>query len=409
MDYEIEVVSKQVVFVRADKKEEAFEIARDKALMKLPDQMDCRVISVMASKKTSSEPVCQKAEEDEEETSSLVKRDSKLQYRKNANVALNEETFPDESFRMYLTRFDIDNDGVLCETERAAVTEIDTWNTSIAVKDYTGLSFFPNLKTLKCSPIHTFVTLDVSGNTALETLYCLSCEIGFLDLSCNPALKELNLYKSALSSLSVSENPALEHMQISATGLKTLELSGAPALKTLLCNNNPLETLDLGMNKSLRHIDISGCSRLNTLDVSACSLLTDALKNGNYKASFFSWTYYTEEAFVSFSPLQISFFTDSVVADFDANGGNGCVKTMLIRPKEFLVLPECTYTVPEGKKFLGWKIGEMVYQPGEKIIISKNLTVFAVWKDSSAQEDPLRNRKVTQQNDFLGCSSAFSS
>jgi hypothetical protein len=40
-------------------------------------------------------------------------------------VTINGESFPDETFRNYVSRFDTDEDGVLNEDEIAAVTEID--------------------------------------------------------------------------------------------------------------------------------------------------------------------------------------------------------------------------------------------------------------------------------------------
>ena len=44
-------------------------------------------------------------------------------------------------------------------------------------------------------------------------------------------------------------------------------------------------------------------------------------------------------------------------------------------------LPECGYTAPSGKKFKVWEADGKEYAPGDVIIVSKNITVTAVWED----------------------------
>ena len=85
-------------------------------------------------------------------------------------VPLNIYTFPDETFREYIsTQFDSDDDGILDTAEREAVTEIDVHEKNI--RDLYGIQFFPNLKKLVCYK-NQLTSLDVSQNSALEYLDC---------------------------------------------------------------------------------------------------------------------------------------------------------------------------------------------------------------------------------------------
>ena len=71
------------------------------------------------------------------------------------------------------------------------------------------------------------------------------------------------------------------------------------------------------------------------------------------------------------------------VVSFDAN--NGTEET--ITPENTLgavTLPECAFTAPEGMIFAGWQVGDdenNLYQPGEKITVTANTVVKAVWTD----------------------------
>lgn len=45
------------------------------------------------------------------------------------------------------------------------------------------------------------------------------------------------------------------------------------------------------------------------------------------------------------------------------------------------LLPECTFTAPEGMIFKAWQIGEDEYQPYETVTIMDNTTITALWTD----------------------------
>ena len=65
---------------------------------------------------------------------------------------------------------------------------------------------------------------------------------------------------------------------------------------------------------------------------------------------------------------------------FDANGGSGTMKDVMVEAGKEYMLPECTFTAPAGKMFKAWMIGDKEYSAGSKITVSMDTTVKAVWK-----------------------------
>ena len=66
---------------------------------------------------------------------------------------------------------------------------------------------------------------------------------------------------------------------------------------------------------------------------------------------------------------------------FDANGGSGTMEAATVEAGKEYELPENKFTAPEGKQFKGWKIGETEKKPGDKITVSADITVTAVWEE----------------------------
>ena len=68
---------------------------------------------------------------------------------------------------------------------------------------------------------------------------------------------------------------------------------------------------------------------------------------------------------------------------FDANGGTGTMAQKTGVSGEY-TLPESTFTAPDGKEFKCWKVGDDEKNAGDKITVSSDVTVKAVWKDKSS-------------------------
>ena len=66
---------------------------------------------------------------------------------------------------------------------------------------------------------------------------------------------------------------------------------------------------------------------------------------------------------------------------FDANGGSGTMDTMSGRTDKFFVLPECSFTPPDGMEFDNWKIGSDYYQAGTIYRWKESVIAYAQWKD----------------------------
>lgn len=69
---------------------------------------------------------------------------------------------------------------------------------------------------------------------------------------------------------------------------------------------------------------------------------------------------------------------------FDANGGTGTMATAtdLTAGTEY-TLPACTFTAPADKEFDAWSVGGVNKAVGEKITITGNVEVTALWKDKA--------------------------
>ncbi len=72
----------------------------------------------------------------------------------------------------------------------------------------------------------------------------------------------------------------------------------------------------------------------------------------------------------------------SYYVNFDANGGSGDMARGDVSGT--YTLPACTFTAPEGKKFLGWAYsptGDVI--SGTTINVTADVTLYAIWGDSS--------------------------
>lgn len=196
------------------------------------------------------------------------------------DILIDESVFPDEGFRNYvLSLIDLDGSGSLSPQERTGVTEINIWFGRSAVRDYTGLALFPNLKTLRCRHTDGVVTLDVSGNPLLELLDTELCNITELDLTHNPALKKLYLLCAGLTSLDLSGCPALEELLIESP-LEALDLSANENLVLLCCCGVSLPAITFGNHAALEILELDGSTLESFPDLRAFPNLTDLRVEG---------------------------------------------------------------------------------------------------------------------------------
>ena len=190
-------------------------------------------------------------------------------------IELSEHNFPDEAFREYLKKFDINHDNKLASAERN-VTEISVINQNITTLK--GIEYFRKLKTLSCSD-NQLTSLDVSKNTELQKLYCDGNQLTSLEVGENTVLDTLHCYNNQLTSLDVSKNTNLTLLYCDSNQLTSLDVSQNTALQELYCDSNQLTSLDVSQNNKLEKLYCSE-NQLTSLKLSPTAVTT-LEANGN--------------------------------------------------------------------------------------------------------------------------------
>ena len=171
-------------------------------------------------------------------------------------VPIDEEHFPDEVFRSYVSEsFDNDRNGSLSDEEinMIYIVSVDYSETA----DLTGIEYFTFLTELDCTCSH-ITTLDVSRNTALNVLKCFHNELTSLNVSGCAELTKLECGSNELTMLDVSNNTALTELCCDRNQLSTLGVSNNMALEDLDCRDNQLSTLDVSNNIALTRLWCAG-------------------------------------------------------------------------------------------------------------------------------------------------------
>ena len=78
---------------------------------------------------------------------------------------------------------------------------------------------------------------------------------------------------------------------------------------------------------------------------------------------------------------------------FNANGGSGTMADVTGISGEY-TLPANGFTAPDGKKFNAWSVGGVEKAVGDKITVTANTTVTAIWEDASANTGSMPSNDV---------------
>lgn len=132
-------------------------------------------------------------------------------------IEIEERSFPDENFRLYLASHDYGKDYIISDAEIKSITymNIDSKN----VVSLQGIEYF----------------------TALESLWLFGNSINSLDVSQNASLTELYCNYNNLTKLNVTGCNALEILCCNRNKLTQIDVSGCPSLKTLRCDQNQIK------------------------------------------------------------------------------------------------------------------------------------------------------------------------
>lgn len=197
-----------------------------------------------------------------------------------ALLAQDHTAIPDPKFEQALIDMGIDTDGLNGQVLTENINTLTTLN--IINKDIDslyGIQAFVKLTSLNCS-FNNLKALDVSNNTALQSLSISSNQISSISLSANLSLKSLVCASNQLDSLIVRDNDSLTVIDCSGNRLKQLDVSDNILLSSLTCSSNQLESLSLLALDSLTFLDCSN-NRINELDINQNLYLGTLLCAGN--------------------------------------------------------------------------------------------------------------------------------
>jgi len=207
-----------------------------------------------------------------------------------------------------------------------SLTDLNCYNNSLTSLNMSGCSA---LTTIRCQN-NALTSISASGCSAMVLLNCssnsltslpslpsslrwLSCasnkfsgtfsltdrsQLLTIDISNNPSLTTIYCHNNTLTSLNVQNCSAMTTLQCHNNQLTSLNLTGCSALTSLSCNNNQLtsltnlpmslQSLYCGGNNFSDTFTVAGYSNLKTLDVSNSSYITtlncytNALTSLNY-------------------------------------------------------------------------------------------------------------------------------
>ena len=178
---------------------------------------------------------------------------------------INPVTFPDATFRNFISSQSYGQDGKITAAEIATITSLSTENSSVA--SVAGIEYFSALKNLTLYGQTNMTAIDIHRNTNLEKLQCQANKIETIDLSANTKLKTLNVGETLISSIDFTPvKNTLEVFKCSSSKFTTLSLSSLTKLKQLNCVNCQLNSLDVSTNTNLQFLDC-GYNNLSSLNL----------------------------------------------------------------------------------------------------------------------------------------------
>ena len=176
-----------------------------------------------------------------------------------------------------------------------ALKDLDCWQCTFEIFNVAGCTALKNIyfkngiiKTLldfsNCTSLTTIplaslllyscTTLNVSGCTALTSLYAVYRGLSSLNVSGCTALTSLDCYGNQLTSLDVSGCIALTSLCCEGNQLVSLDVSSCLVLKELHCYDNQLERINVTGCINLTNLRCS-YNQLTTLDISGCVALDE--------------------------------------------------------------------------------------------------------------------------------------
>jgi Leucine-rich repeat (LRR) protein len=184
-------------------------------------------------------------------------------------AVINEENFPDSTFRAKVKSYDEDGDGALSQQEVMGVsamyltqtaTDDDYDDDEIYAKNYTkitslkGIEYFRDLEILNCEG-HALTSLDLSKNKLLKVVRCSDNQLSELNLGNNTNLISIICVSNNLQALDISGVPNLLYLNCIDNQLTQLDLRTSTKLKEAYCSENSITQIDVSKNNNLKRIN----------------------------------------------------------------------------------------------------------------------------------------------------------
>ncbi|MGG5486515.1 leucine-rich repeat domain-containing protein [Gaetbulibacter sp. PBL-D1] len=173
---------------------------------------------------------------------------------------------PDANFEQALIDLGYDTvlDGQVLTANINTVTSLDVESKNLTnlagIEDFSALEFLSVTNNL-------LTNLNLSQNTNLTELRCMSNELTSINISQNTALERLWLTGNDLTALDISQNTNLVDLRCANNPFTSLDVSNNINLEYLVIYWNSLEVLDVSQNINLAHLDVNGSAHLTTLNV----------------------------------------------------------------------------------------------------------------------------------------------
>ncbi|MBP5460628.1 MAG: InlB B-repeat-containing protein, partial [Lachnospiraceae bacterium] len=330
-------------------------------------------------------------------------------------VVIDENTFPDQTFREYVSQtIDTDCDGVLSLEERDSVTSITVSYSGIY--SLSGIEVFQSLEQLDCDYCN-LTSLDVSKNSKLTSLSVEGNELEELDVSSNMSLAILDCGYNKLSELNLGNIESLRTLYCSHNALTALDVSHNEGLFFLDCNSNLLEELVLPASEVLERIWCEN-NYLATVDVSKCDLISELAQSAPTQ-TYNEYSDGTTRFVNCWNEGTCIFNADwdtEVIADpaltycmvsFNSNGGSTVAPVKTISG---LRIDKPADPIKTDVVFCGWCKDEDLEMPFEfgpaGDSVTESITLYAKWSASvvisETFDDPFLRDYVSGEFDING-------
>lgn len=226
-------------------------------------------------------PYAAAEEGDATESAVIAEEDAEGEAPRDAHyIEINEQTFPDENFRLFVREHygqcdpddEAEFDDRVWYLTRDRVLSVKEMELGAGVSDFTGLEYFTELTMLTLHTDTVATHLDLTANTKLSKLMLQNCDAAELDLSPLSKLTYLSIESASLHALDLSHNKKLTDLLLYSVPIEALNVSENTDLHTLSLTDVPITALDLTNCRLLKSLFLMACP-VAALDVTNCAYL----------------------------------------------------------------------------------------------------------------------------------------